>query len=218
MDYKDYYQVLGVNKNAGEKEIKQAFRKLARKYHPDVNPGDRGSEQKFKEINEAHEVLSDPEKRRKYDQLGANWKQYENYARPGAGGPGFGGFRVDFEGGAGGFSDFFRTFFGGGGGLEDLLGQMGGQAGPGGRFRGARPRDGRSRDPRARGFGGFGAESGPETGRDVSAAIEVTLEEAFHGTTRRLSLEGGSAAESFEVRIPSGVKEGSRVRVSGKGE
>ena len=81
MDYKDYYQVLGIAKNASEKEIKQAFRKLARKHHPDVNPGDRGAESKFKEINEAHEVLSDPEKRRKYDQLGANWKQYEQYAR-----------------------------------------------------------------------------------------------------------------------------------------
>jgi len=86
VDYKDYYQVLGVEKNASDKDIKQAFRKLARKFHPDVNPGDLGAEQKFKEINEAHEVLSDPEKRRKYDQLGANWKQYEQYARPGAGG------------------------------------------------------------------------------------------------------------------------------------
>jgi curved DNA-binding protein len=207
VDYKDYYQVLGVAKNASEKEIKQAFRKLARKHHPDVNPGDRGAEQKFKEINEAHEVLSDPEKRRKYDQLGSNWKQYEQYARgPSPGGPGgFGGFRVDFEGaGAGGFSDFFKTFFGGGIDLEDLFGQA---AGGGGGFRGAR------RERGARGFGGA-----PEPPRDVSAVVEVSLEEAYHGTTRRLSLEGGAGAESFEVRIPAGVREGSKVRVPGKGE
>jgi curved DNA-binding protein len=200
VDYKDYYQVLGVAKNASEKEIKQAFRKLARKYHPDVNPGDRGAEQKFKEINEANEVLSDPEKRRKYDQLGANWKQYEQYARgprPGGGGGGFGGFRVDFEGpgGAGGFSDFFKTFFGGGIDLEELFGQAT-----------------RGRQRTTRGF-----ESPPETGRDVSAEVEITLEEAYHGTTRRFSLEGPSSA-SFDVKIPPGVKDGSKVRVSGKGE
>jgi curved DNA-binding protein len=200
VDYKDYYQVLGIAKNASEKEIKQAFRRLARKHHPDVNPGDRGAEQKFKEINEAHEVLSDPEKRRKYDQLGANWKQYEQYGR-GASPGGFGGFRVDFEGpggGGGGFSDFFKTFFGGGIDLEDLFGQ----AARGGR-----------RDRGARGFG-----SAPEAGRDVSAVVEVSLEEAHQGTTRRLSLEGSSGGASIEVRIPPGVKEGSRVRVSGKGE
>jgi curved DNA-binding protein len=201
VDYKDYYQVLGVSKSASEKEIKQAFRKLARKYHPDVNPGDRGAEQKFKEINEANEVLSDPEKRRKYDQLGANWKQYEQYARgPSPGG--FGGFRVDFEGpGGGGFSDFFKTFFGGGIDLEDLIGQAAGRG-----FRGGRAQ-------RA-GRGGFAGA--PEPGRDVSAVVEISLEEAFHGTTRRLSLEG--SGEPFDVRIPKGVREGSRVRVSGKGE
>jgi curved DNA-binding protein len=199
VDYKDYYRVLGVPKNANEKDIKQAFRKLARKYHPDVNPGDRGAEQKFKEINEAHEVLSDPEKRRKYDQLGANWKQYEQYARrpgPGPGGPGFGGFRVDLGGGAGGFSDFFKTFFGGGIDLEDLFGQAG--AGAGG-FRSSSRRE----DPRA--------------GRDVNVGVEITLEEAYHGTTRRLSLDGASS-KAFDVRIPPGVKDGSKVRVSGKGE
>ncbi len=202
MDYKDYYQVLGVAKNASEKEIKQAFRKLARKHHPDVNPGDRGAEQKFKEINEANEVLSDPEKRRKYDQLGANWKQYEQYARgPSPGGPGgFGGFRVDFEGGGagGGFSDFFKTFFGGGIDLEDLFGQS---------ARGGR------RERTGRGFG-----SPPEIGRDVSAEVEVTLEEAYQGVTRRFSLEGGPSAASFDVRIPPGVRDGSKVRVAGKGE
>jgi len=207
VDYKDYYQVLGIAKNASEKEIKQAFRRLARKHHPDVNPGDRGAESKFKEINEAHEVLSDPEKRRKYDQLGANWKQYEQYARgPSPSGPGgFGGFRVDFDGpggAGGGFSDFFKTFFGGGVDLEDLFGHS-----AGGGVRGGR---------RQRSARGFGAAS--EAGRDVSAVVEVSLEEAHQGTTRRMSIEGGPGSQAFDVRIPPGVKDGSKVRVSGKGE
>jgi curved DNA-binding protein len=206
MDYKDYYKVLGIEKNASDKEIKQAFRKLARKYHPDVNPGDIGAEQKFKEINEAHEVISDPEKRRKYDQLGANWKQYEQYQRPGAGGRpggfGGGGVHVEFEGGAGGFSDFFKTFFGGAD-VEDLFGQSG-QSG----FRGQRPGGRRARGPE-----GFG-QPPPQPGRDVSAQLEVSLEEAYNGTVKRLNLDGNT----IDVRIQKGVKDGSRIRVTGKGE
>ena len=217
MDYKDYYQLLGVAKNASDKDIKQAFRKLARKHHPDVNPGDLGAEQKFKEINEAHEVLSDPDKRRKYDRLGANWKQYEQYARPGAAGaggpggpgapggfPGFGGgFNVEFESGAGGgFSDFFRTFFGGGVDVDDVFGQAGGS------YRATR-RGGQ----RGRGAQGFG-QPPPQPGRDVTAQIEVTLEEAFHGTVKRLTLDG----QSIDLRLKKGVKDGSKVRVAGKGE
>ena len=209
MDYKDYYQLLGVAKNANEKDIKQAFRKLARKHHPDVNPGDLGAEQKFKEINEAHEVLSDPDKRRKYDQLGANWKQYEQYAGPRPGGPGApggfpgfggGGFNVEFERGeGGGFSDFFRTFFGGGVDIDDLFGQ----GYPGARRAGRRGRA-------AQGFG----QPPLQPGRDVTAQIEVTLEEAFHGTVKRLTLDG----QSIDVRLKKGVKDGSKVRVAGKGE
>ena len=111
MDYKDYYKVLGLSKGASEKEIKAAFRKLARKYHPDVNPGNKEAEARFKEISEANEVLSDPDKRKKYDQLGADWRSYESMG----GHPG--GPRVQWEThgfeDAGGFSDFFRTFFGG---------------------------------------------------------------------------------------------------------
>src|ERR687888_2023723 len=139
MDFRDYYSTLGVAKTASEKEIKQAFRKLARKYHPDVNPGDKAAEAKFKEINEANEVLGDPDKRKKYDELGANWRMYEQQAA--AGGPGWepqggawnvnvggmpgGGFRTMTEeevremfGDGDPFSDFFHTFFGGMGGGE----------------------------------------------------------------------------------------------------
>ena len=199
MDYKDYYEVLGIQKTANEKEIKQAFRKLARKYHPDVNPGDRGAENKFKEINEAHEVLSDPEKRRKYNQLGTNWKRYEQSARP-SGGAGFGGFNVGFEGpGGGGFSDFFKTFFGAGMDVDDLFGRSGG------------PRGG------PRGFGGA-PRSAAQPGRDVTASIDITLEESHNGTVRRLSVERAGATDAIEVRIPKGVKDGSKVRVAGKGE
>jgi len=206
MDYKDYYQVLGIQKTASEKEIKQAFRKLARKYHPDVNPGDRGAENKFKEINEAHEVLSDPEKRRKYNQLGANWKRYEQSARP-SGGAGFPGFNVGFEGpgSGGGFSDFFRTFFGAGMDVDDLFGRSGAGS------RGGRPRGA----PR-----GFGAAppSAAQRGRDVTASINITLEESHDGTVRRLSVERAGGTDVIEVKIPKGVKDGSKVRVAGKGE
>src|SRR5262249_35198907 len=158
--FKDYYSTLGVAKTATSKEIKQAFRKLARKYHPDVNPGDKAAEARFKEINEANEVLGDPEKRRKYDELGANWRMYEQQAA--AGGPGYepqgggawnvnaggvpgGGFRTMTEeevrqmfGDGDPFSDFFHTFFGGMGGGE----ARGARAGAAGARRAAAARRG----------------------------------------------------------------------------
>src|SRR5512146_728235 len=149
MDFKDYYATLGVTKTSTEKEIKGAFRKLARKFHPDVNPGDKAAESKFKEINEAYEVLGDPEKRKKYDELGANWRMYEQAQQAGGypggapgyqewtvnvGGPG-GGFRtIDEEemrrifGDADPFSDFFKTFFGGMGGGEPRASRPRGRA------------------------------------------------------------------------------------------
>ena len=205
MDFKDYYTTLGISKGATEKEIKQAFRKLARKHHPDVNPGDKGAEAKFKEVNEANEVLSDPVKRKKYDELGANWRQYEQAPAGGAGHPftggspfggGPGGFRTMSEddvaemfGGGGAdspFSDFFRTFFGG-------MGE-----GP------SEARRGRGR-PRA------------QKGRDVEHPIELDLEDALRGSVQRLALRHDGHARTVEVRIPAGVSDGSRVRVAGEG-
>lgn len=200
MDFKDYYTTLGISKTATEKEIKAAFRKLARKHHPDVNPGDKGAEAKFKELNEANEVLSDPAKRKKYDELGANWRAYENAPPPGAGNPfgggGAGGFHTmsqedmaDMFGAEGGsFSDFFTTFFGGMGGEEPS---------PGGR-------GGRGR-PRAR------------KGQDVEHPFELDLETAIRGSVQRLQLRHDGHARSVEVRIPPGVTDGSRVRVTGEG-
>jgi curved DNA-binding protein len=115
MEYKDYYKILGITKDASQEEVKKAFRKLAVKYHPDKNPGDKKAEEKFKEANEANEVLGDPEKRKKYDELGANWKQYEQQGSPYRGQQYSGGQRYhDFGEGFGGeFSDFFESFFGG---------------------------------------------------------------------------------------------------------
>ena len=210
MDFKDYYATLGVAKTASEKEVKQAFRKLARKYHPDVNPGDKSAESKFKEINEAYEVIGDPEKRKKYDELGSNWKAYEqaqqrrveasirgNGVVLGGGGGGQGGYRTmtpeemhDLFGNEDPFSDFFHAFFSGGGEAQ----------------------------ARGRGARGSARASRPHGGRDVEHAIDLSLEDAYRGTTRRLSLKHDGHARTVDVRIPAGVGEGSRVRVSGEGE
>ena len=209
MDFKDYYSTLGVAKTATDKEVKQAFRKLARKHHPDVNPGDKAAEARFKEINEANEVLSDPVKRKKYDELGANWRLYEQAGAGGASGrPAGGAWNVPHPGGAGGgfrtmtpdemhemfgdahpFSDFFHAFFGGTPSEEPQQ---------------------RGRAPRGR----------PATrqGRDVEHEIELGLEEAYRGATRRLSMQQDGHTRTVDVRIPPGVGDGSRVRVSGEGE
>jgi curved DNA-binding protein len=220
IEYKDYYKILGVERGASDEDIRKAFRKLARQYHPDVARNKKEAEERFKEINEANEVLSDPEKRRKYDALGANWKQGAEF-RPPPGWEGFGGgFRggrrsgnggVEFEFGGTGFSDFFEQIFGGRRG--------------GGGFR-------------------FDQEDLAERGRDLEADIMVTLQEALKGSVRSISLRrgvtcehcGGSGVagrkscprcggagqvaktETHQVKIPAGVTEGQRLRVGGKGE
>ncbi|MFN8421417.1 MAG: DnaJ C-terminal domain-containing protein [Anaerolineae bacterium] len=175
MEYQDYYKTLGVARNADDKEIKKAYRNLARKYHPDKNPGDQEAESKFKQINEAYEVLSDADKRRKYDQLGSNYQTWQQ-----------GGGRGDFNwgeysnanaGGEGGdsFSDFFSTIFGGGFGTR--------------------------------------TRNTPSRGQDIDQAVEITLEEAYHGTERVINRNGTKRT----IRIPRGAKEGTKVKLSGQG-
>ncbi|MDB6023689.1 MAG: Chaperone protein DnaJ [Pedosphaera sp.] len=229
VQFKDYYEVLGVPRAASADDIKKSFRKLARQYHPDVAKTKKGAEEKFKEVNEAYEVLSDPEKRKKYDELGPNWKQGADFrpppgwqqefrqgrARPrGPAGPDTG---ADFEfGGTTGFSDFFEQVFG------------------------SRARGG---SPFSRGRG-FSEEELAERGRDVEGDIMVTLDEAMRGSVRSVSLRrtvpcencggtgekngrvcpvcGGTGqvtkTETYQVKIPPGVTEGQRLRVPGRGE
>jgi len=184
MDYKDYYKILGVDRKASEEDIRKAYRKLAKQYHPDYNPNNKGAEEKFKEINEAYEVLSDPKKRSHYDRLGSDYSQWQRRGGPGnfnwdQYGGGFpGSTRVNMDDlndmfGGGGFSDFFQTIFG-----------MGG----------ARPT----------------SRSQP---RGYQQEIDITLEEAYKGTTRLIE----SSSKQKRVRIPGGVRTGSKVRVAGAG-
>lgn len=172
---RDYYQVLGVNRNASAKEIKQAYRRLARKYHPDVNPGDKSAEAKFKEINEAYEVLSDPEKRGKYDQFGAQWQYADQFAKAGRQGRPFRDFgrrRAAFD-------------------SEDV----------GGIF-----------DSILRDFGFGQARARPKRRPRLESPIEVSLEEAYHGTSRVVEIDG----RRLEVKIPPGVDNGSKIHIPGK--
>jgi curved DNA-binding protein len=222
MDYRDYYATLGVKREATPAEIKRAFRKLARQHHPDIKPGDKAAEARFKEINEANEVLSDPDKRSKYDQLGPNWEAFSNAgpsrqgARAGRSGANAGGVRYEFRGGdaGGGFSDFFRTFFGAAAGGET-------QASPASGGRGSRPVGGASFEDILAGLnldGGQGSPAGqranPVHGQVTSEAlVELGLDEAFHGTSRLLELDG----KRLEVAVPRGVETGSRIRLRGKG-
>jgi curved DNA-binding protein len=210
--FQDYYEVLGVARTATADDIKKAYRKLARKYHPDVNPNDKSAEEKFKQVGEAYAVLSDPEKRKRYDQLGENWQAGADFTPP----PGWEGGRVEYADfgdlfgaghGTGGFSDFFETLFG------------------------AR------RGPRA--GAGFAMR-----GQDIEAAIELSLEEAHHGTTHTITLQtttvcptcNGSGVrekqpcatcrgmgvvtrpKTLDVTIPAGVRHGSVIRLAGQGE
>ena len=227
MEFKDYYQVLGVPRTASEKEIHKAFRKLARQYHPDINPSDPQAEARFKEVNEAHAVLGDPEKRKQYDRYGADWERYQQAAAAGQAAPGgdFGQWfsgrpggrqRVEFHefgGDTGEFSDFFESLFGGDVGL------------------GGRGRTRTSARPRA------------QRGEDYEYPVEISLEEAHRGTTRVLDLQvadtcptcngsglrgnqrcptcGGAGqvlrTRRLEARIPAGIQDGGRVRLAGQG-
>ena len=203
LQYKDYYAVLGVPRTASADELKKSFRKLAREFHPDVAKDKKKAEEKFKEINEAYEVLSDPEKRKRYDELGPNWKAGAEFRPPGW--EQFGGRRTHRGGGAGhpdfefqfggtGFSDFFETFFG------------------------SAARQGRG----ARGAGFGGEDELAERGRDIEGDILVTLDEVVHGSVRavnvRSEMEGEVKTRTYQVKIPAGVAEGQRLRLAGRGE
>jgi len=204
--YKDYYKILGVARTATQDEISKAFKKLARKYHPDLNPGNPEAETKFKEMGEANEVLKDPEKRKLYDQLGANWQQGQNFQPP----PGFENMHFQFTGGGpgggmgggfggGGFSDFFETLFGGA------------QGGPRGGFGG--------------GFGG-GQHMRARRGQDAEVSYEIGLEQAYSGGPQSLSLQEQAygpdgrpmlQTKTLKVNLPPGVKDGQKIRLSGQG-
>ncbi len=215
MDYKDYYKVLEVTKEATTDEVKKAFRKLARKYHPDVNPGDKKAEEKFKEINEAYEVLSDPEKRKKYDTLGPNWQEQfgpqfnrRSYSNPYRSAPS----SMDFESGAG-FSDFFEALFG---------------------RTGVNPGAGRSSQEGLR----------RRVGDNIEQPVEVTMQEAYVGASRTFNVQSTEACSTcqgtgdvggrpcaacsgqgmttktkrLQIKIPAGVDNGSKIRVAGEGQ
>ena len=184
MNYKNYYKILGVAKNATLEEIKKAYHRLAKAYHPDKNPGDRTAEEKLKEINEAKEVLTDPEKRKLYDQFGNDWKHYKQGGGQGgfdwskyAGGRSRGGQTFNFEDLLGGSGDFF----------EMLFGQP---FGGGGRRRAAHSR-----------------------GHDLTAEANISLDEAYHGTSRQISLSG----QTLKLNLRPGIRDGQKLKMSGKG-
>lgn len=198
-DFKDYYSILGITKTATPEEIKQAFRKLARKYHPDVNPGNKQAEAKFKEVNEAYEVLSDPDKRKKYDQYGQYWKQVGEGGFPGGAGVDMSGF--DF-GQYGSFNDFLNDLFGGAGPRTNRQSYS---------YRTSTGKPGT-------GFGGFNdfgfQDMGGGAAQDSEYTISLSFAEGFAGVQKRFSLGN----ETIDVRIPAGAKTGTRLRVRGKGQ
>jgi curved DNA-binding protein len=186
-NYKDYYKILEVPRSASEDEIRKSYRKLARKYHPDLNPNNKPSEEKFKEINEAYEVLSKPEKRKQYDALGEDWQHGQEFRAP----PGYENMRgsnfgpQEFHFGGTGFSDFFESLFGAG------------------------------RFSQESGMPGRAASS---RGADVEGDIMISLEEAYRGTLRSITVQRDAARETYKVQIPAGVEQGYRIRLGGRGE
>ena len=224
MEFKDYYKILDVPRNADEKTIRQAFRKLARQHHPDVNPNDKKAEARFKEINEAYQVLNDAERRAKYDQVlelrerGGGWEEILRGAGSRGGTAADGGtFRVYTSGDPGQFSEFFEQLFGGLGGGAFGEGIFGGGATR--RGRGSSGRQGRSP-------GGIDIEdllraqqAAQPQQADVEGTVAITLEEAFHGTQRTVVVpaEGGRAERSLDITIPAGVRSGQRIRAAGGG-
>ena len=246
MEYKDYYKTLGVDRKATPAEIKKAYRKLAREFHPDRNPGNKSAETRFKEANEAHEVLADPKKRAQYDMLGSNWDQVSRGGGAGGGAAGspyggdpfgtggpFAGYgaagqggnvRYEFHGEAGqDFSDFFRVFFGGEEAATATAGRASGSAQPktGGRRSGGGLDEllGKLRRDQAAGSAGAASKGEPRPrsrgirhGEDVEVEVDLTLEEAFHGSTRLVQV----GEKRLEVKVPAGVETGSKIRLTGK--
>ncbi|MFW6005339.1 MAG: DnaJ C-terminal domain-containing protein [Desulfonatronovibrionaceae bacterium] len=205
MEYKDYYKILGVGKNASKEQMAKAYKKLAKKYHPDLNPNDPKAEDKFKEVNEAYEVLKDPEKRKLYDSLGPDWQHGQNFQPP----PGYENVHFDFQGRGGrtgfDFSDFFETVFGGGFGSTGQGFQ--------------RSSRGFQRDP----FSGAGFS---RKGQDAEATLELTLEEAYAGGSKSITLQeqvtGPDGRPSVQnktlnINIPPGIRDGNKIRLSGQG-
>ncbi len=210
VNYKDYYKILGVPRDASQEDIQKAFKKLAKKYHPDMNPGNKDAEEKFKEINEAYEVLKDPEKRKKYDLLGANWEHGQNFEPP----PGFENVRFHFRTGGGegqGFGEFSDFF-------DLLFGNLFAHSDPG--FKKNR-RVRYSTDPFSDSSTFYGNEFTNQQNQgnvDTEAIIELTLEEAYRGGKKTITLSDGMSSKVLTVNIPPGVSEGSKIRLSGQGQ
>lgn len=193
MQYNDYYSALGIQKNASQEDIKKAYRKLAKKYHPDVNPGDKKAEENFKQVSEAYEVLSDPEKRKKYDTFGSATNFENGYDFD----PSKYGRNVRHEyqtGDTGNHSDFFNMFFGGSG-FDFDLGSIFGNRGASGM-----------------------SKNYSNDGKDIETQIEITIEEGFSGIEKRITLRSQRGEKSLTFKVPKGVKDGEKIRLHGQGE